>query len=250
VGAYLSSTASFVRIWGRRRPRKLWKSTLCSRWTEWAAFHRVARAAVSRWSPLRWTDPTCGWPRIWDRVGRIYAEPRIAPRCKSPRGPCSACLLDNTWWTGNPLKRTGAQLNDLDGSKEIDFFFLHRLWTYRSYVPFFSMFVSKMLCDAEGASSAINSAAVSRCSTSGRDTGDSTNGSRGSSGVMKCARTHCFGSSTSRTDSGLPGLFLSATGACCENESSSWSKVEQSGRKIYGKRELPGIVIVIQESSE
>lgn len=80
------------------------------------------------------------------------------------------------------------------------------------------MLVNRMLCDAEGAISAINSAAVSRCSTNGRATGDSTIGSSGSSGVIKCARTHCFGSSTSKTDNGLPARFLSAIGACCKRQ--------------------------------
>ena len=83
-----------------------------------------------------------------------------------------------------------------------------------SHSPFLSIFVSNMLCDADGAISAISSAAVSRCRTNGLAIGDSTNGSKGSSGDIKCARTHCFGSSTSRTDSGLPDLFLSAIGAC------------------------------------
>lgn len=102
------------------------------------------------------------------------------------------------------------------------------------YVLFFSMFVSKMLCEAEGAISAISSAAVSRCSTNGRDTGDSTSGSRASSGVMKCARTHCLGSSTSRTDSGLPGLFLSATGACCvKTKARIMNRAEFTGHVNY-----------------
>lgn len=76
------------------------------------------------------------------------------------------------------------------------------------------MLVNKMLCDAEGAISAINSAAVSLCSTNGIATGDSTRGSSGSRGVIKCASTHCLGSSTSKIDNGLPGFFLSAIGAC------------------------------------
>lgn len=76
------------------------------------------------------------------------------------------------------------------------------------------MFVSRILCEADGAISATNSAAVSRCNTNGLATGDSTIGSNGSRGVIKCAKTHCFGSSTSKIDSGLPGLFLSVIGAC------------------------------------
>lgn len=110
-----------------------------------------------------------------------------------------------------------------------------QLWLSLWDLPFLSIFVSKILCEADGAISAISSAAVSRCSTKGLAIGDSTRGSRGSKGVIKCARTHCLGSSTSRTDSGLPDLFLSAMGACLNsiNKTNQSSSFFTTGKSFY-----------------
>lgn len=64
-----------------------------------------------------------------------------------------------------------------------------------------------------------SSDAIALCFISGCDSGDSKSGSRGSSGLIKCARMQTFGSETSRTDKVLAlyvGSFVSgaAAGSC------------------------------------
>ena len=67
-------------------------------------WHQVVPAVASLWWPPRWTSPTCDWLHIEGPEDQTFSRQRIAPRCRSRRGPYSACLSSSTWWMENPLK--------------------------------------------------------------------------------------------------------------------------------------------------